>query len=145
MRPLDDARGQVVLLDFWATWCRPCLVSFPRYTELQLAHERRGLLIVAVAQDDGTEPVRLFVEAHKLAFQVAVDATHRAAEPPLSIGTLPTELLIDREGIVRHRREGYHESEVDALIERVEALLDEGGPVQDTDGPGTHGAGASVE
>jgi peroxiredoxin len=127
----SDARGKVVLLDFWATWCRPCLVSFPKYTELQLAHERRGLLVVAVAQDDSDEPVRRFVKQNRVGFSIALDAAHRAAEPPLSVSTLPTEILIDREGIVRYRQEGYREEEVDALDKRVEALLQEGGRAPD--------------
>jgi thiol-disulfide isomerase/thioredoxin len=127
----SDAKGKVVLLDFWATWCRPCLVSFPKYAELQVAHERGGLLIVVVAQDDAEEPVRSFVEQNKVAFSVALDLAHRAAEPPLSVSTLPTEILIDREGIVRYRHEGYREEEIDLLDERVESLLQEGGPAPD--------------
>jgi thiol-disulfide isomerase/thioredoxin len=127
----SDARGSVVVLDFWATWCRPCLVSFPHYAEMQLAYERQGLIIVAVAQDESPEPVRAFVEANNIPLSVAIDKHHRAAEPPLDVSTLPTRLLIDRAGIVRHRHEGYDERDLDALPGRLEALLSEPSPTSD--------------
>jgi thiol-disulfide isomerase/thioredoxin len=123
-----EARGKVLLLDFWATWCRPCLWSFSRYADLQLAHEKRGLTVVAVSQDAGREAVLAFAASGHQSLTIALDPTLRAAEPPLSIATLPTVLLVDRQGLVRFREEGYGGAGYAALERKLEELLSEPPP-----------------
>ncbi len=128
--PIDlaAARGSVVLLDFWATWCKPCLWSFPRYAELALAHEKRGLSIVAVATDEAPEPVAAFAKDNNVGITIAFDVGKVAGAPPLSVITLPTVLLIDRAGVIRFRHEGYEPAGFEALEREIELLLDEPPP-----------------
>jgi thiol-disulfide isomerase/thioredoxin len=121
-RPSHE-RGRVLLIDFWASYCRPCLVSFPRYDALQRAHRKNGLTVVAVAEDDSREPVDAFVAARKLSFTVALDAEHLANEPPLNVETLPTVLVVDRQGVIRYRHEGLSEQGVEAVQRQVKRLL----------------------
>lgn len=125
-----DARGKVLLIDFWATWCKPCLWSFPRYAELQLAHGQSGLAIVAIAEDEAPEPVIAFANDNHIAITLALDPRRQAARPPLSVSTLPTVLLVDRAGAIRYRHEGYEPASFDALVSELESLLDE--PSTDT-------------
>ena len=120
-----SAKGKVTLIDFWATWCRPCLLAFPRYAELQLAYEKQGFAVVAVAQDESEAPVEAFVEANHTAIDVVLDPEHVASGAPLNVSTLPTVLLVDREGVVRHRHQGYSQPDLDQLKLKIEALLAE--------------------
>lgn len=125
---IDDFRGKVVLVDFWATWCKPCLWSFPRYTELLMAHEKDGLVVVAVAQDDNPKPVAAFVDANNVAFDIGIDATQAAAEEPLGVTALPTIIVVDREGVMRFRHEGYAAAGFRELEAKLEELLAEPSP-----------------
>ncbi len=123
-----STKGKVTLVDFWATWCRPCLLAFPRYAELQLAYEKQGFAVVAVAQDESDAPVKAFVEANQTAIDVVLDPEHTASGAPLNVATLPTVLLVDREGIIRHRHQGYSQPDLDQLKLKIEALLAEDAP-----------------
>jgi thiol-disulfide isomerase/thioredoxin len=124
----SDARGKVLVLDFWATWCRPCLWSFPRYAELLVAYEKRGLQIVAVAQDETRNPVDDFVRTNAVGVDIALDTHHLSAGPPFAVSTLPTVLVVDRSGIIRYRSEGYDSSGYLRLEKKVMELLDEAPP-----------------
>jgi len=122
----EAAKGYVILVDVWATWCRPCLMAFPHYAELQLAYEKRGFTVLAVSQDEAKAPVEAFVEANRTAIDVMHDPDHELSEAPLNVSTLPTVLLVDRKGIIRHRHQGYSRPDLDRLKKQIEALLAEG-------------------
>lgn len=124
----SDARGKVLLVDFWATWCRPCLLSFPHYARLQLAYERRGLEVVAVAEDASPAPVKAFAAAHRMAISIVLDPDNLAADPPLAVATLPTVLLVDRAGMVRYRHEGYSQPDITRLEAQIAELIAEPAP-----------------
>jgi thiol-disulfide isomerase/thioredoxin len=124
----SQARGKVLLIDFWATWCRPCLLSFPHYARLQLEYERQGFEVVAVAEDTSPAPVKAFAAANRMAISIVLDPDNQASDAPLSIATLPTVLLVDRDGVVRYRHEGYSEPDVDRLEQQIVELLGKPAP-----------------
>lgn len=99
--PLDLAalRGQVVLLDFWGTWCGPCVAELPNIQELHELYGQRGLTVVAV-HDNSTPPqeIREFLEARELTFPVAVDNANGTTQGRYNVNAFPTKILIDREG-----------------------------------------------
>lgn len=122
----SDAKGKVLLLEFWATSCKPCKGSFPKLQALHERHGAEGLVIVAIAEDD--EPsavVPAFLEETGAKFLIGIDPEHAAAKAPFEIRVLPTELLVDRNGVVRHRHEGLRDGEIDAVVKQIEALLKE--------------------
>lgn len=123
-RGLDEFTGQVVLLDFWATWCVPCLESLPVYAELQAELGPRGLQVVAINVDDDSEPVADF--AGRFAPGVLVLLDPEATTPPkLGLKVMPTAWVLDRDGLVRSKREGFHRDEVEGLrAELLEMLGD---------------------
>jgi len=120
---VHEVAGKVVLIDFWASFCRPCLASFPELEALQEELGRDRFLVVAVAEDDVEEPVRAFVEATKTKLVVAHDPKHLVAGPPLSVERLPTEILVDGEGVIRYRFEGLDDPPVGRIAERARELL----------------------
>lgn len=113
-KSLADLRGQVVLLEFWATWCKPCHEMFPKLKSLHEKHAERGLNVLALtrhymayggsqaAREDELEMIRQFVAERDLAFPVGVAEDERLQAFYGATG-LPAVALIDRQGIVRYR------------------------------------------
>lgn len=94
---LSDYRGQVVLLNFWATWCEPCRAEIPWFTEFQTTYRNRGLTVIGVSMDqDGWKLVRPYMDAKKMNYKVAVGSEALAQQ--YGVESLPETLLIDREG-----------------------------------------------
>lgn len=102
-----DLRGEVVVLNFWATWCLPCRLEMP---SLQRLHEDRGsdgVQVVGLATDVGSEqPIKDFLAERGISYPVgrASSAQRRAFG---GIPGIPTTFIIDRDGVIRHRVVGY--------------------------------------
>lgn len=121
---LEEVRGKVVLLDFWATWCGPCRESMPFYRQLYEEKKAKGFEVLAVSVDEDVETIRAFQKRFRLPFPILVDIGYQAATrfgPP----TMPTAYLIDRMGRVRERFQGFRGSDKERVREAVEALLAE--------------------
>jgi peroxiredoxin len=94
----DDFRGKVVLLDFWATNCRPCLEELPRLKLLTRELQPRGLELLGVSLDDEIVVVKSFREAQRLPWRIALDGGKVA--PEFHVRLIPCLMLLDREGRV---------------------------------------------
>ena len=95
---LSDYKGKVVLLDFWATWCGPCRIEIPWFTDMQRQKKDRGFAVLGVAMDDnGWEDVKPFLAQMKVNYRVVIgdDATSQAYG---GVEDLPTTFLIDKQG-----------------------------------------------
>ncbi len=126
-RPLDGFRGEVVLLNLWATWCPPCRVEMPH---LQLLHEEfrdEGLRVIGVSVDSegASRTVERFLDDTGVDFLILRDPAERTPHLYRAIG-LPLTVLIDREGIVRWRHAGPVTSDDPRLRGALEELLAEG-------------------
>lgn len=97
---LADLSGQVVVLDFWATWCGPCAMTMPTLDAWQTKYGPRGLRIVGVSSEDRPE-IQHWVDAHPLAYAIARDAEAKIARDYFLLG-VPMLVVIDRTGVVRH-------------------------------------------
>lgn len=100
---LAQLRGQVVVLNFWATWCAPCLAELPLLDAAAAQKRDRGLRIFAVATEDSVPPYRLKALANSLSFPLA--RRMRGNYEPIG-GALPTNYVIDRAGVVRYATAG---------------------------------------
>jgi thiol-disulfide isomerase/thioredoxin len=109
----EELRGKVVLLDFWATWCGPCIATFPRLRGLHNKYKDKGLIIVGVTElygdVDGKRMSKLeemaylseFKRKHDLPYPFAIAEDGQDASK-YGISAYPTTFLLDRKGVVRY-------------------------------------------
>lgn len=116
----DALRGQVVLVNFWATWCPPCRVEMPGFQDVYDRHRASGFTILGVSTDArGRAPVARFLAEHGITYPVAM-ASGGIGQAFGGVRTLPTSFLIDREGRIRHEVQGYFaETTLDQAVRRL--------------------------
>ena len=115
-------RGKVVLVDFWASWCRPCQEELPVLEQLYQRYRERGLVVVGVNVDQRASNMSRFLSRRPVSFPVVHDARHAVAdryEPT----TMPSSYLVDREGVVRHVYRGFRAADAAELERAIVALL----------------------
>lgn len=100
-RSLTDYRGQVVLVNLWATWCPPCKEEMPALQAYHDKHHDKGFSIIAINDGDPTPDVIQFVKDYRLTFPVWLDPTYIATERAFKTLNLPSSFVIDRNGTVR--------------------------------------------
>jgi peroxiredoxin len=94
---LSDYKGKAVLLNFWATWCRPCKVEVPMLMEFENRYKASGLAVVGVSMDDdGWKSVMPYIEKNRLSYPVVIGTRELAKR--YGAESLPMTMLIDREG-----------------------------------------------
>lgn len=104
VRSMADYKGQVVLLNIWATWCEPCRIEMPSMEQLYRDYGPRGLHIVAVSIDDaaGEDSIRAYAKNLGLTFEILHDPTH-AIEQAYQATGYPESFVIDRTGTIRRK------------------------------------------
>ena len=122
---LSDLKGRPVVLDFWATWCRPCRASMPHLSTMQERYRSRGLVVIGLAVDDGDPGrVRTFVDKLGVQFKVAMADEH-VLDDYGPIRSIPTTFFIDRRGQVVRRLVGYIDEEtLDGYVQEIVANAD---------------------
>ena len=100
---LADYRGQVVLVNLWATWCPPCKAEMPTLEAYYQDHQADGFVTFAVNDGDPADAVTAFAEQYNLSFPVLLDPTYEATDRAFKTRNLPSSFVIDREGNVRLR------------------------------------------
>ncbi|HEX2723677.1 MAG TPA: TlpA disulfide reductase family protein [Gemmatimonadaceae bacterium] len=125
-KTLADYRGQVLLINIWATWCVPCRVEMPSIEQLHRAYAPRGLKVLAVSVDDpGTDAqVQSFVKEFGLTFEVLRDPKGQLGDVSRDYQTsgYPETVIVGRDGLIRKKLLGAHDwnsQENRALIERL--------------------------
>ncbi len=120
---LEQFRGKVVLLNFWATWCQPCTKEMPA---MQIAHDtlgKQGLVVMAVNELEEEYKVRSHIQEHQHTFEVLMDPDNHVANMYGVVG-LPVTVFIDKTGHVRKIVKGGLLTE-QFILETVQPLLDE--------------------
>ncbi len=122
---LPATAGNVVLVDFWASWCAPCKASFPMIAKLHQEYAPRGLVIAAVGIDEKASAAVAFVKKLAPPFPTLHDRTQQLVQK-VAVPTMPTSYLIGRDGRVRFVHEGYHGDATEREIRHeIEKLLAE--------------------
>ena len=119
---IHSLRGKVVLLNFWATWCAPCLVEMPVFAKWQQQYELQGLQVISISMDDDSAPVRRQLLKMKLNYPVAMGDAALGERYGGVLG-LPLTYLIDRNGIVRAKFQG--ETDLNTIEKQLKLLLNQ--------------------
>lgn len=102
---LSDFAGEVVIMNFWATWCPPCRAEMPGLNRFYEKHRDAGLVILAINEEESAETVRPFIQTNNFSFPVLLDIEGRVAQQ-YSTRSFPTTFIVDRDGVIQHVQTG---------------------------------------
>ena len=121
---LSEYRGDVVMINFWATWCGPCRQEMPLLDELYTRYERVGFNLLGVNIDDDPRRAMQMVEDLGVSFPVLFD-TRKEVSKLYNVEAMPVTILVDREGNVRYVHHGYKPGYEEKYFDQVRSLLRE--------------------
>ena len=119
---LEDLKGRVVYVDFWATWCPPCRKSFPWMEEMHTRYHKDGLTIVAISVDAKYELAEKFIRELKPSFISAHDPGKKIAKL-YKLRAMPSSYLIDRSGNIINTHLGFRTSRSKKVEAEIKAAL----------------------
>ena len=116
--------GKVIYLDFWASWCGPCLQSIPFLEQINTELKAKNFEVIAINLDETKEDAEQFLQKHKINFTVAVNPSNECPSA-CDVLAMPSSYLIDRQGKIRHIQLGFLTEEKTELRAKIEKLLAE--------------------
>jgi peroxiredoxin len=121
---LQEQRGQVVLVNFWASWCGPCKQEMPHLNRLHDKYRSAGLVLLGVNIDEDAQLGAATAGRWGLKFPVLLD-TDKTVVRQYDLGSMPATVLIDRDGRVRHLHRGYREGIETTYEQQIRELVKE--------------------
>lgn len=121
---LQEQRGQVILVNFWATWCAPCRKEMPHLNRLAEKYGKSGFLLLGVNVDDDAKNAADVAARLGLKFPVLLD-TDKKVSKLYQLSTMPSTVVIDRNGRVRYLHRGYREGMEEAYEQQIRELVKE--------------------
>lgn len=120
---LSSYRGKVVLVDFWASWCIPCRVSFPAYNKLYAKYKSKGFEILALNTESDLSKAQAFLKDFPADFTVLQDGKDVAKQ--LNFEEMPTSFLVGKDGTILRKHSGYREGDLEKLDAEIATALGE--------------------
>jgi len=121
---LRQFRGKVLYVDFWASWCTSCVLSFPFLNELNRSYQAQGLQVVGMNMDQKPADAQRFLDEHAAKFAIALGSNAQCAKD-FGVAGMPSSYLIDRNGSIRYVHQGFRANDTVELRKQVEQLLAE--------------------
>jgi peroxiredoxin len=121
---LQEQRGRVVMVNFWATWCGPCRQEMPQLNKLYEKYRGSGFVLLGVNVDDDTRNAASVAGKLGVKFPVLLD-TDKAVSKRYDLATMPSTVLIDRDGKVRYVHRGYRDGFEEMYEKQIRELLKE--------------------
>ena len=119
---LDNLKGKVVVVDFWASWCAPCRKEMPVLQKMFEKYKGKGLVVVGVNIDKSEAKMKAFLERVPVTFQIVHDKGLKVAakyEPPM----MPSSYFVGRDGSIAYVHRGFRKKETADIEARIQALL----------------------
>jgi len=121
---LEEYRGQVVLINFWASWCGPCRQEMPVLDRLHQRYEAAGFAVLGVNVEGVEGPARELLNKVPVTFPVLIDEGQKVSEL-YALQAMPSTVVIDRDGVVRYVHRGYRPGDEAGYVEMVKQLIGE--------------------
>ncbi|NKB99221.1 MAG: redoxin domain-containing protein [Pseudomonadales bacterium] len=121
---LEEYRGQVVLLNFWASWCGPCRQEMPILDRLHQRYEDTGFAVLGVNVEGEIAPAQKIVDKTNVTFPVLIDEGQSVSEL-YDLEAMPSTVVIDRDGVVRYYHRGYKPGDEAKYVDVVKKLIRE--------------------
>jgi peroxiredoxin len=121
---LSEYRGDVVMINFWATWCGPCRQEMPLLDELYARYQRVGFSLLGVNIDDDSRRAMDMINELGVTFPVLFDSSKQVSRL-YNVDAMPVTVIVDREGNVRHIHQGYKPGYEQKYLDEVRSLLRE--------------------
>ena len=121
---LSELRGQVVVINFWASWCSPCRQELPLLNKIYAQYRAAGFMLLAVNVDDNRKDAEAMLKRLDLHFPTLFDGNKTVAKL-YGVDTMPATLVIDRDGRVRYVHRGYYDGYERKYEQQVRELLRE--------------------
>jgi peroxiredoxin len=119
---LAELRGQVVLVNFWASWCGPCRQEMPLLDQIYGQYKALGFTVLGVNVDEDVAQANMLLKKVQVSFPVVYDSANKVSEL-YRVSGMPTTVIIDRDGNMRYRHEGYLPGYEDTYQQQVRTLL----------------------
>ncbi|MFC1748743.1 TlpA family protein disulfide reductase [Pseudomonadota bacterium] len=121
---LSELRGQVVMLNFWASWCGPCRQEMPILEKLYQRYNQVGFTILGINVEADSNEALHWLKNMDVTFPILLDTMNKTSEL-YSVMAMPTTLLIDRDGNIRYMHKGYIPGVEDEYQQQIRALIKE--------------------
>jgi len=121
---LSELRGQVVMINFWATWCGPCRQEMPLLQQLQVKYEPLGFTLVGINVEPESAGARTWLEKVHVTFPILFDRQNQVAER-FGVQGMPSSVFVDRSGKVRYVHRGYQPGDESKYADMVRSLVKE--------------------
>ncbi|WP_420265654.1 peroxiredoxin family protein [Candidatus Magnetominusculus dajiuhuensis] len=120
---LSTLKGKTVLINFWATWCPPCVEELPSMNKLYLKYKQKGFEVVAISLDSSTTKVKKYIAKNPLSFIVLLDTDKRVAKKLYKVSAQPTTYLISSDGKIIRKFFGSVDWTDEVVQKEIEGLL----------------------
>ena len=124
----DHLGDKVIIISFWMSWCKPCLVEMPQLEQLYKTYKDKGLLVVSINADDpsGVAMAKNIVRQKRLTYPVLLDSTTKVTGIYNPNKTFPYTMIIDRDKKIVHVKKGFSAGDEKTLEEKIGKLLADG-------------------
>ncbi len=121
---LSELRGQVVMINFWASWCGPCRQEFPALDEIYGKYKPMGFTMVGINVESEQSDAERFLASRPVRFPILFDPDNKVSGS-YGVSAMPTTVLVDRQGRLRWQHRAYKPGDEAKYIEQIRAMLRE--------------------
>jgi len=121
---LADLKGQIVLVNFWASWCGPCRQEMPILEQLNHQYHNKGVALIGVNVEPDTDAATAWLKATPVTFPILYDVDSKVSKL-YEVQGMPNTVILDRKGIVRYIHRGYSPGAENEYLDQIRALIRE--------------------